>query len=118
MSTMVPPSIDKQHAIFRCDACNLKFYTSNERATHHVAQHARPDPARSRVPWVATPPATPFRPPNYRAQAARAWYGPKQGYSAGGAIIAVPTYDVVTTFTSAQKGPVGPGGHGKGTGAT
>src|ERR1043166_9057980 len=89
-----------------CDGCKLKFYPSNERATHHVAQHARPDPAPSRVPWVATPPATPFRPPNYRAQAARAWYGPGQSHRAGSPIVAVPTEGDVSTVTSSQNGTV------------
>ncbi len=57
--------------------CPQTFYTLNDLSTHHLDTHER-QMLRTNLPqaevWTPTPPQEPFRPPNYKAQAARAWY--------------------------------------------
>ena len=61
-----------------CWSCDQTFATMTELSTHHLDTHERPwitDDRRE--PWVVTPRLERFRPPNYKAQAARS--GTRQG---------------------------------------
>lgn len=64
--------------IIRCwqPTCAATFQTLNELSTHHVDAHERllPPDVLTRPAWAPQPPAQRFRPPNHKAQAARAWH--------------------------------------------